>query len=112
MDAYMDEEYMKDVGLVDERERHWRMGFEEKYRGVDDQKATKHAKKRDSYMNQKLSLIKGEYYAEVIGYDGKRVLWEVVDHHIIEDPKEKDDIGLWGLDMNLFGKYKDGGGGG
>ena len=29
---------------------------------------------------------------EVSGYDMKKVVWEVVDNHIVEDPKEHDDI--------------------
>ena len=43
------------------------------------------------------------------GSDGKRVLWEVVDYHVVEQPKKNDEIGLWGFYFNLFGKDKGGG---
>ena len=45
---------------------------------------------------------------EVSGSDGKKVLWEVVDDHVVEEGKEHDDIGLWGFDFNLIDKDKEG----
>ena len=48
-----DEEEMEDVKLDDERERHWRMVFEENYGGVDDKKALLHANRCDVYVNEK-----------------------------------------------------------
>ena len=39
--------------LDDERERHWRIGFEDNNGGVDDQKAILYAKRWDVYMNKK-----------------------------------------------------------
>ena len=49
----MYEEDMKDVRLGDERERHWRMVFEENMVGVDDEKAIIYAKMWYVYMNYK-----------------------------------------------------------
>ena len=40
-----------------------------------------------------------KYLVEVVGHDKKRVLWEVVDDHVVEEPSDQKDIGLqgWGL---------------
>ena len=48
-----DEEEMDDVILDDERERHWRMVFEENDGGVDDAKALLHDKRWDIYVDEK-----------------------------------------------------------
>ena len=50
---------MEDVKLDDERERHWRMVFEDNGGGVDDKKALLHAKRWDSYVNKRENIIKG-----------------------------------------------------
>ena len=42
-----DDEEIKDVVLNDERERHWRMVFEDNKVGVDETKALLHARKWD-----------------------------------------------------------------
>ena len=39
---------------------------------------------------------------EVVGHDKKKILWEVVDDHVIEDPTDHDEIGLHRFDLNLF----------
>ena len=31
---------------------------------------------------------------EVSGYYRKKVLWEVIDDHVVEDPKDKNEIGI------------------
>ena len=59
------------------------MVFKDNDRGVDDEKAILHAKRCDVYTNNKKVLIKGGYYVEVSGSDGKKVLWELVDNHVI-----------------------------
>ena len=46
-----DEEDMDDVNLDDGRERHWRMVFKDNDVGVENAKASLHAKKWDVYMN-------------------------------------------------------------
>ena len=30
----------------------------------------------------------------------------MVDNHVFEEPKDNDEIGLWGVDSNLFEKYE------
>ena len=39
---------------------------------------------------------------EVVGYDVKKVLWEVVEYHVVEEVKDHDDIELRGFGFNLF----------
>ena len=68
--------------LYDKRKRHWRMVFEDNDGGVYGQKSILHAKRWCGYS------------VEVSGSDGKKVLWEVVDDHVVEEGKEHDDIGL------------------
>ena len=53
-------------------------------------------------MSEKQQLIKGGYSAEVSGYDGNKVLWVVVDDHIVEDPKYNGDIGIYRVGLNIF----------
>ena len=56
-----DEEEMDDTNLYDERERQWRMVFEDNYGGVEDAKALLHAKRWYIYLNDKGKLVKGGY---------------------------------------------------
>ena len=42
------------------------------------------------YINNKLLLINCVYCVEVSGYDGERVIWELADNHVVEDPKENE----------------------
>ena len=45
-------------------------------------------------MNDKKAIIKGGNSVEVPGYDRNKVIWEVVDYHVVEEVKELDDIGI------------------
>ena len=51
------------------------MFFEDNDGGVDDKKAILHANDWYVYMNQKEAIIKGGYFEENVGSDGKKVLW-------------------------------------
>ena len=53
MEPDPDEENTEDVVLDDERERHWRMDFENNNGGVDGMKVLLHAKKWDVYNSEK-----------------------------------------------------------
>ena len=88
---------MEDVKLDNERERHWRMVFRDTYGGADDKKELLHAKRWDVYVNGKEHLIQGGYLVEIVGSDGKKVLWEVVDNHVIEEETDHDEIGVRGF---------------
>ena len=45
---------------------------------------------------------------EVVGNDKKKVLWEVVRDHVVEEPYDHKDIGLRGFDFNTFDEYEEG----
>ena len=81
MEEYLYEEYIDDVRLNGKIEHPWRMAFEDNEGGVDDGKVILYAKMWYVHINEKQSLIKGEYSVKVMGYDGKKVLWEVTEYH-------------------------------
>ena len=62
MDTDPDEEDMEDVRLDVERERLWKIIFEDNGGGVDDHKEIIHDNKWDVYKDNKKDLIKGGYY--------------------------------------------------
>ena len=45
---------------------------------------------------------------DVFGHGKKKVLWEVVDNHVVEDPADNEEIGLQGFYFNLFDKDEEG----
>ena len=45
---------------------------------------------------------------EVVGHDGKKVLWEVVDYHVIEEPTDNEEMGLRGFHFNVFDQDEEG----
>ena len=53
MEADPDEEEVEDAKIDDERERHWRMVFEDTEGGVHDKKVILSAKRWDIYMKNK-----------------------------------------------------------
>ena len=103
-----DEEEMDDVNLDNERECHWRIVFEDNDGGVDDENALLYAKMWDVYVDEKERLVKGGYSLAVVGHDGRKVLWEVVNDHTVEYPTDHEEIGLWGFDFNLFNEDEEG----
>ena len=58
-----------------ERERHWRIVFEENCGGVDDKKAFLYSKRWDVYLNEKENLINGGYSLEVVDHYWKKFCW-------------------------------------
>ena len=71
--------------LDDEREHHWRIVFEVENGGVDGKKALLHAKRWDFYNSDNEALVNGGYLIEVSNKDRLKVIWEVVDHHMVEE---------------------------
>ena len=47
-------------------------------------------------------LIKGGYHLKVSYYDWIKVIWELVDYHVVEEGKEHDEIGIQGVSFNCF----------
>ena len=48
----------------------------------------------------------GGYSVEVLGYDGNKVVLEVVDDHNVNETNDNDDIGLQGCDCNMVDEYE------
>ena len=84
VDPDTDEEDIEDVVLYDERESHWCMVFEDNNGGVDGTKDLLHYKKWYVYNLDKEALVKGGYSVEVSDKYGKKVIWGVVDCHMVE----------------------------
>ena len=104
MEDDTDDKDMEDVKLDDKRGHHWRIIFKENDGGVDYNKELLHAKRWDVYTNEKLKIVKGGYFVRAVSYDGRKVLWEVVDDHFIEEENDHDEIVLRGFNFNVFGK--------
>ena len=60
-------------------------------------KALLHAKMWYVYVNEEEIIIKGGCLVEVVGYDRKKVLLEVVDDHVLEEENYHDEIVLCSL---------------
>ena len=102
MEADTDEEEMENTRLDDKRQNHWRLFFEDNKEGMYDGKTILNDKMWDVYTHKKRLLIKGGYSMEVPTQDGKKVIWEVVDDHVVEDPNDNYQIRLQGFGFNLF----------
>ena len=75
---------------------------------MDDANALLHTNMWDIYVNEKENLVKGAYLLEVVGHDKKKVLWEVVNDHVIEEPTDHEEIGLRGFDLDVFNEDEEG----
>ena len=73
------------------------MCFQDNKIGVDNDKLIRNYNRLDVYMNNKCFLKKGGYCVEVSGYDWKKVICKVVGGNIVEEAKDNNEIGLWGL---------------
>ena len=51
---------------------------------MDDKKALLHAKRWDLYVNEKEQLVKGKYSVVFLGRHNKKLLWGVVNYHVVE----------------------------
>ena len=75
---------------------------------MDDANALLHTNMWDIYVNEKENLVKGAYLLEVFGHDKRKVLWEVVNDHVIEEPTDHEEIGLRGFDLDVFNEDEEG----
>ena len=76
--------------------------------GMDGTKSLLHAKKWVVYNSDKEELVKSGYWVEVSDKDWKRLIWEVVNDHVVEEGVENEEIGLQGFDFNLFDEEREG----
>ena len=105
---YPDEEEIKDMVLDDERERRWRMVFEDNNGGVDGTKVLLHAKKQDVYNSEKEALVKCGYSIEFSEKDRKKVILEVVNDRVVEEGVEHEELYLRGFGFNLCNEEREG----
>ena len=56
-----------------------------------------HAKKWDVYNSEKEALVNVGCLVEVTDKEGKKVIWEVVNDHVVVDGVEHEELGLQGL---------------
>ena len=68
--------------------------FNDNNGGVDGDKSIINAKRWNVDMKDKQSLIKVGYSVSVSNIDEKKVLWEVIEDHVVEEGKENDEIVL------------------
>ena len=59
------------------------MVFDDNNGGVDGEKSLLHAKKWDVYNSYKEEFLEGGYSIEFSDKYGKKVIWEVVDDHVV-----------------------------
>ena len=45
---------------------------------------------------------------EGYGHEKMKVLWEVVNNNVVEEPTDREEIGIQGFDFNVFNKDEDG----
>ena len=89
-----DEKQIKNVVLNDDREHHRSIFFEDNNRGVDGTKALLHAKKWYVYILLTDASVNGGYLVEVSDKYGKKLIWEVVDDHVVEEGVEHEELVL------------------
>ena len=73
------------------------MVLEDNDGGVDEKKALLNANRWYFYMNEMGNLIKGGYLVKVVVSDKKKVIWEVVDNHVVEGGIDHDKMVLRGF---------------
>ena len=52
-------------------------------------------------------LVKGGYLVEFYNKDRRKVIWEVVNDHVVEEGVENEKLGLRGFDFNLFDEERE-----
>ena len=65
-----------------------------------------HANSWYVYTNEKKRLVKCGYLVEVVGHEKKKVILEVVDDPIIEEPTDHEEIKLRGLITIILTKIR------
>ena len=47
-------------------------------------------------------MVKGGYSVEVADKETKKIIWEVIDDHVVEEGVGHKDLGIRGFDFNLL----------
>ena len=59
---------------------------------MENKKTLLHAKRLDVYVNENENLNKEGYLVGFFGYEGKKLIWGVVDDYAVEEKTVKDEI--------------------
>ena len=51
-------------------------------------------------------MVKVGYSVEVTEKDRRKVIWEVVGYHVVEEGGEHEDLGLRGFNFNLYNEER------
>ena len=108
VEIYPDKEEIKYVVLDDDIDLHWRMVFEDKNGRVEGKKVLLHENRWDVYNLDKEELMKDGYSVQINEKDRDKVIWEVVDDHVVEEWVEHEEIGIEGFDFNIFDEDREG----
>ena len=61
-----------------------------------------------SRIQRRRRWLKGGYSVELYENDRKKVIWKVVDDHVVEEGFEHEELGPQGFDFNLFDEESEG----
>ena len=50
-------------------------------------------------MNEKEKIVQGGCLVEIVVYYRNKVIWELVNDHVVEGATDHDEMGLWGIDF-------------
>ena len=53
-------------------------------------------------------MLRGGYLVEVNEKYGKKIIWEVLNNHMVEEGVEHEELGLQGFGFNLFDEEREG----
>ena len=84
------------------------MVFEDNNGGVNGVKDLLHDNNWDVYNSEKQALVNSWYLVEVADKEGKKVIWQVVNDHAVEEGFEHEELGLKGFDFILFDEDREG----
>ena len=84
------------------------MVFEDNNGGVDGVKDLLHDNNWDVYNSEKKALVNSGSLVEVADKEGKKLIWEVVNDHVVEEAFEHEELGLQVFDCILFDEDREG----
>ena len=83
------------------------MEFEGNIGGADGVKDRIHAKKWYVYNSEKQYLVNDGYFDEGNDKERKKVIWEAVNDHVVEEGVKHEELGLQGFDFVLFNEERE-----
>ena len=97
VDTDPDEEDIKDVVLGYDIYLHYHIVFKDNNGEADGKQYLLHEIRWDVHNSDKEALVKGGYQVEVYDKYGKKLIWEVVNDHVVEEGVDNDELDLQGF---------------